>query len=463
MNKQIINILIGIGMFLCTLFSGIKEINYISLILVCIFIAYIYKGNKQFIFKYLIVFFSLTSVLIGLIFCDFSNIYLMEIDTTSHFVGSIAPFVLFYYIFINCMCFFDCLYSNKKTDGDNHILIKIGNLKDINYLVTKAYFLVFALNVFLFLLVLSKPFFLLKVGRIAYQINYLPNIAQRLQMYSLYLVPLVIISSNMKYKGEVSKMIRLLLITYFPFILYSFWTGNKFSLIWILLCLIISPCSNLLQHGEFKIKGNKKMVMVFGLLFIIILLYYFILEGGMRQGLNAFGERVAMQGQLWWVSYARHSADVNSINGVKQEINAILESITSSGEIREYGVYRLMNLFGQKNVLLSYFKSGVRFSACGIELPFYYMGFFSFIIIPLIEAPIYVFFINKYIENVKKGNIIRSYIYLRIFICLMSCFGQGDIYVLFGFDFIIYYVLLILIKIVQKKEDSKDRNLIYEK
>lgn len=170
-----------------------------------------------------------------------------------------------------------------------------------------------------------------------------------------------------------------------------------------------------------------------------------------------------MQGQLWWVSYARHSADVNSINGVKQEINAILESITSSGEIREYGVYRLMNLFGQKNVLLSYFKSGVRFSACGIELPFYYMGFFSFIIIPLIEAPIYVFFINKYIENVKKGNIIRSYIYLRIFICLMSCFGQGDIYVLFGFDFIIYYVLLILIKIVQKKEDSKDRNLIYEK
>ena len=78
MNKQIINILIGIGMFLCTLFSGIKEINYISLILVCIFIAYIYKGNKLFIFKYLIVFFSLTSVLIGLIFCDFSNIYLME-------------------------------------------------------------------------------------------------------------------------------------------------------------------------------------------------------------------------------------------------------------------------------------------------------------------------------------------------------------------------------------------------
>lgn len=445
-----INSIAFILLMSCLLFSQMPIFDFVAILVFTIWIYRLFRLRNGFFWKYIFIFYSAVGCLSGVIVCEYSSIYLRELSAFSGRNRSIPPIILYFFLLILCTIAFDKRHS-RKNNNNVHYNWKFNSISITSIILKYILYIIFALNCFLFLMVMRRPFFIYGIDRFDYISDYLPSVVRRAQWYPIYLAPLAIMAIKKKYSLSVKKQIISLFLIYSPFVLYSFWTGNKFGTIWMLFYSLVVPAMDYVDYGMNAIRNNTKKALFIAVSFLtVIIAYYVIQDGGFDKALISFSERVAMQGQLWWRTYGANSNQGLHLTAFFDELGAIWKSIVSRGDQREYGVYRLMQLYAPSSLVSAYLSRGVRFSARGIELPYYFFKEISLFVIPIVNGYIYSFVTNLYVSRTRTGCFVEAIIGCRLLSMIMSAVGQGDYFALFSVETVIWYILLIILHFYKK-------------
>ena len=417
-------LLCGPILFLLCLVRDIPLSGILAIIIFAISFMSFAIDNKQLIVKHLFIFFSTLFYSMGNILCEFGHIYLVEIGVYSDYCGSFNLLAFLYWIVFFTLKPIDswiCRYIWRKQSYNyqfNNRSIN-GNLEKLSPL------LIFFISLLLFLRVAGTPSFALDVNRFAYAKYYIPHYIDKLKSVPILLAPLVY-NAVLVRRGYRS-VIKTLVI-YVPFVLFAFWIGNKFGLFLQLLLALLIPAVNHFDFSKFKVSNMLSVILCISFVFGGILFAFWHLRGySLQEMINKIMIRIAQQGEIWWAEVIKGDYRYGHFSELDNEISAILTSITTKGKIKEYGIYKLMVLYGNSSYLQHYFDIDMRMSAQGFELAFYYFGYFSFVLFPIFSNFIYCLITNLYINAVNNRSL-AAIPCLRGVILIQSSICQGDWY-----------------------------------
>ena len=122
-----------------------------------------------------------------------------------------------------------------------------------------------------------------------------------------------------------------------------------------------------------------------------------------------------------------------------------------------------MNLFAREDILNSYLEKGIRFSAQGIELPYYFFGTGSLFILPIIQSFMYALITNLYLFRIRSNRTVEAIMMVLILNIMMTVMSQGDIYLLFANRVLLSVAIMIVIWISIKEGIFRQRKGQYDK
>lgn len=444
----------GLLLIICAVFRQYRVSSFIAL---CFFALYILNSiiveKDRLFLKYLPVTFSALFFLVGTFICDNVNVWLGEINKTTYYVGAFNLLAVYYWALFTFLGIFD-----KKASGATkrkHTEIKVGATSITQNIYKYSPRLVFVMGSLLFLLVMKTPIFGGEfVNRFEYAQQNIGKVVNALRVFPTIMIPLLIEPYiNKKKTVSFSNICKSVIVPYIPYILFLIWTGNKYGAFIEIIYLAVIPIISFVSINKKVIKNLLKYtpIFLFGLIFLLVL-YYYLAGNDFITTLQKIGIRIACQGELWWKSVALtdyHGVDMARIN---EELSFTLSSIKEEGISRNYGIYRLMKLLGAPAVVKLYMTQGTRFTAAGIELPFYSMGYLAFIIMPIIYAIIMTYFINVYANATREGRFVASVGSARLILVTLSAITQGDWYVYFSLIPMFFFGGLVLSQYISKKK-----------
>jgi len=454
-GRYIKNICVCLLIILCYVFKQYRIMDYISVIALVLYLIEYFISDNHVFWKYFYLLFSSLGVLVGVIMCESIPLYLRELASFTHRTGAIPPIVLSIWVEIVALRILDHRID-KRHRKNVAIGVYVRNISIVRIIQRYSTWVVFALNLFLFALVATKPFFLYGVDRFGYARNYMPGIATRLKYLSVYLVPFVIMAVQSKAKWTVGRRISAILLTYSPYILFAVWIGERFGLLWLLFYTILIPATDIIDFAGRKIRENLKMAITIVLAFAAVLILFYVLSsGGLMSAMVAMVERVSMQGQLWWKVFSMEADKGLHIAEFFDELRAISHSIKSSGQIREYGVYRLMRMYAPSAYVDAYLKAGIRYSAQGIELAYYYFKDISLLVWPAFKAFVLVFATNLYKRRTQANRFVEAFIGAKLLNMFIAAFSQGDWFALFSVKALMWYGFLAVMEIITRRNKGR--------
>ena len=228
-NKQttLITFVCGTIFVICCILSQFQISSYIALVTFAAYFIYLTSKNPAMYAKYLAYVFMMCAAVIGTVIIEFNNIYLKELETSSHFAGSLPLLLVSYWLLFVVFYLFE---NNKKVSIINIEKSSL-NLKFISFIniATGITIIIFSI---MFLSVIRNAAFLLGVDRFVYaslfETNKIVNILTNLAG-NFILFPILSILYGKKYLGWIS------LILYF---LYFLWIGNKFGPFFTAMCIL---------------------------------------------------------------------------------------------------------------------------------------------------------------------------------------------------------------------------------
>lgn len=439
----------GIMLFICALFRHYRVSSYIALIVFILYIvnSIVLEKDRLFI-KYLPVTLSALFFLVGTFVCDNMRLWLGEINETTYYVGAFNLLAVYYWILFSSLGFFEKRFY-VLTSRKNAVL-KVGSNSITGMMYKYGPLIVFLTSSILFLMVARNPSFSGNyVNRFEYAQENINRFVNILRVFPPIFCPLLIEPFiNRKKKISFQNILRYIVVPYCPYILFLVWTGNKYGAFIELVYLFVIPIISFVAINKNVIKNILKYIpMVMISLILLLLLYYYLAGNDFSTTLEKIGIRVACQGELWWKMIAQNEYHGFDIVRVNNELSAIYKSIIYEAENQNYGVYRLMELLGAPAVVKLYMSQGTRFTSAGIELPFYCMGYISFLIIPLVYGVLMAYFINVYVNATKERRFVAAIGSARLILVTLSAITQGDWYVYFS---VIPFALLCGVIISQK-------------
>ncbi len=336
----------------------------------------------------------------------------------------------------------------------------------------------------LFLLVCKNPSFLLKVDRFRYKENYLPAIVSKFQKIYVYFVPFLLLPIIVGKEKINFKWLLKVCLTLFPFLLYGFWTGNKFGIYLNVIILLLSPLivvmmkekiqfnekENLLISSNQEKKARRKicrMLPIICILFLIVLVPYYLFRGSNVK--NSLLSRTAQQGQLWWATFGIEENSSYHLDELSDEINPLLESFLGEPITKSYGIYKIMNLTTPAAKVSAKLSTGSRYSAQGIEIAFYYFKYSGLILHAVLRGLIEAVLVCLLVKYVFSYRLVEICIIGRLILIKHSIFTQGDLYMLFSKTTILSIILLVILEILfrmymkKQKYIEKQIDLLYNK
>lgn len=430
-DQASLELIFGFAFFVLAVLNRYKICGILSFVLFTFYLIIYSLYHKRILMKYMFLLFGIVFYFVGNAICVFFKVYLVELGVTTYYNGSLSVFAFCYWIYLTLLSILDfklaplCYknftsanYKISKTLTLNGICIKYGRQ------------IVFILSLILFIFVLQKPAFLNDYNRFEYAKRSLPGLLFKVRTIPILLAPIVVVSvlEDKKLKNIKQKIINILLI-YFPYMLFALWIGNKFGIFWQLFYSIAIPFSIYTNLERIKNMSLIKYI-VLGILgmFSVILIFYIARGNGLNAIVEKLFRRFSAQGEIWWAVFSDSGNKVKGISGFVNEIKDIVISITTRGAIKQYGVYKIMRLYGSPSYIARYLAIDMRFSAMGFELSYCFWGILSFLIFPLVTIPIYVFIVNFYINAVSNRDFIGAFALLRILIVYDSSVCQGDWY-----------------------------------
>lgn len=422
----------GCAFLLICVISFLKISGILSSALMFIYIYYsIAVWKEKYFLKYMFFTFSIAFSTLGMLVCEYGNLWLGEIGKITYYNGSLPILMLYFWMLINVIILFDKHWAKMTKKGE--IQIKFADKITNNFIIQKAPLFVFIFNLVLFLIVLRSPFFLVGAeNRFVYQSLYMSRTVNLLKLLpslfnAILIIPIVQDSSDGKIR--VKHLFKRLILPNIPYCLFMIWTGNKFGSFWELLCMILIPIFAIVDLKKINIGKIIKLVLLILITLVLVLYLFYSLNGlNIKDSSMAILLRTACQGELWWSAYGNVSKNGIQPQEFSKEISYIVDSFITEGASRTYGVFHLMDLFAVQTVAERYLLMGIRFSACGIELPYLSFGAISLPIIAFLYGNLNAIFVNIYINAIKEKRIIGCIASGRMMAVTQTAVTQGDWY-----------------------------------
>lgn len=394
----------------------------VSLMLYFAVLYFIYRKEVQIISKFLFYVVMSTWSVIAIFFLENGDVTLRG-KQSEHF-GSLTVYVLGWIVFYFVIILYERLHERET----KRLYYKFEAEKFSNKtwrILTYISYIALALVIGCFLSVCTKPYFLLGLDRFAYsQGGYLSSFVSNMEIWLFALIPVVLIQRKRK------KWIPILYLLMFGLLLV--WIGEKFTGLIIMIYFILLSINPVYASGQLS-KRTKKIlkgfvVAVLGLV-MIVYINQVALNGYNFSGfVNYFGDRIAAQGELWWLTYEQDHDQGMHLDEIGDELDVLVNQPKSS-EMSGYdfGIYKLMKKF-MKTEWVTY-ALGINVRATeSTRADFYYYGkTIGLILGQAMLAWLVCFVVNLVIKQCNKGNwvsIIFSMYLLRIVsnVSLMSDF-----------------------------------------
>ena len=416
-------LLLGLAFFRSYKIAGI--LSALVLITFWIYFAYI---NIRLVLKYIYLFIAMGGHAVGNLMCDYIPVYLVELGTNSKYVGSFSLLALLYWISSISLRYIDSVVERNinKRKKYNYKSNTISLTKVLKKLSPS---MVFVIGLVYWIIVFRKPSFLLDVNRFGYA-SLMPNWLYKIRTIPILFSPIVYLSviDNSKGTHNNMKKMRKIIITFLPFILFSFWIGNKYGMFINLLVAFLIPLAGKINYSRIRFKAILKigLYVICGLAFILIMYWHVRGNNFLQMGIK-FTTRLSQQGELWWAVVDKEDWLGSHFTDIDQELTSVARSFITGGSEKTYGVYRLMNIYGNHSYLERYYDVDMRLSAQGFELYFYYLGIFAYVLFPLITNVIHSLITNLYANAVHTRSL-SAIVYLRMLIVIHTAITQGDWY-----------------------------------
>lgn len=421
----------GVLFLLLALLSSFKICGFLSFVLFIVYLIIYSLQHKRLLIKYMFLLFGIVFYFIGNSICVFFQVYLVELGVTTHYNGSLSVFVFCYWLYLTLLSIIDSKLAGFCYKNSTKVNYKISGFLSLNdFCVKYGRQFIFLLSFCMFLSVCRNPAFLLDYNRFEYSTNYLSGFLYKIRTIPILLAPIVVVSvlEDKKLKSIKSKLISIF-VTYLPYIFFALWIGNKFGIFWQLFYSLAIPFTIYVNLEKIKNISLIKYVLT-GLLslFLLIIVFYIARGNDLDAIVEKLLRRFSAQGEIWWTVFSDNNSRIKGMSGFVDEIKDIIVSIKTEGEIKQYGVYKIMKLYGTPSYVSHYLNIDMRFSAMGFELSYCFWGLLSFIIFPLVTIPVYVFIVNFYVNSVSNKDFIGAFALLRILIVYDSGVCQGDWY-----------------------------------
>ena len=288
-----------------------------------------------------------------------------------------------------------------------------------------------------FISIINKPYFLYGIDRFQYNKEFMPQIVSKSMqfLYALIPIPLMLRKEDKK----------LAYIYCGVFTLLNFWCGEKFTgliIIFYFVMLVINP----VYISEKMKKYTKRIIKIIGFLIIlllcIVILQQFILGLKISDISSYFENRIAAQGELWWLMYSKDASNGMHLNEISDEINVLVNQ--PSGEMSDYyfGIYKMMKLFMKSDWVKYALANGVRATE-STRVTFYYYGKIPGIIIGQAILAIFIFYVvNKIVVNSNQRKWILACGYMYLFKSLITVSIMSDFQLLTTTKMILVYIVL---------------------
>lgn len=435
-NKNLFftNLFVGTILCVCVVYSKVWFFTFVSLSVLVFYCLYVFKNRPEYFIKYMMCFYSMVASVIGCIICEFTTLYLNEIDTYAHFAGSAPLLILVHWLIMSLILSFD----NYTPTNELQIKSKGTNK---SYIYIKYFtWVYFGFSLILFLKVMFHPSFILGVDRVGYaSMGYVTGIWEKISNFMQYLVVIPIM-----YIFYVDKKKGLLFIL--PYILYLFWTGNKFGTFFNIFYIFLFVIYGIMKDLGYK-KIRSILLMVFFAVFLLVGISLVAISfSGDYKIDEYFFNRVAQQGQMWWKSYdlfygnPKPDGFINEIKGAFFGNQLITENVGAN-----YGIYNLMYLLAPKQKVDYKIMAGSRYTEATFGSILYYFGISGLLITCLIIAFITTKLTNAAIKAIRSEQIIKAMLLLRLYLAFRVAVTIFVFYDFLDLISIITYIYLIFI------------------
>lgn len=433
-RKRDINVFF-IGLLFFTFCILLRQFTMSSAIAFCGFIFfcfYLFNESPVFLIKYLYVFFTTFSEVVGCLVIEYNDLYLNEIDAYSHYVGALPTLLFAHWLLIYVIFIVDRILTK---DGEQKYGVPDKNTKWMDYIC----YAVTIFSICIFLKVIAHPAFLMGLDRFTYGAGgYITGIWAKLANAIQYLiiVPIIAFVRGKKKLG---------LAAIIPYILYLVWTGNKFGVFFnIFYVFLLCYYEKFVQYNKSKLK--KILVKLGGIVGALVGLSLFIITFSLDTPIQKyFYNRIAQQGELWWKTYEQcyeiHPAEFkNELIALVDSKEAIADNVGS-----DYGIYNIMYYVAPKQKIDYKLMSGSRYSCAGFANIYYYFSYFGLVIHSVIFGVITAFTVNGVVYSLRSGQYLKAAILYRLFVAergALSMYLFNDLFD--GLSFLSYIYLIFL-------------------
>ncbi|MYL62248.1 hypothetical protein GLW07_02645 [Bacillus hwajinpoensis] len=423
-------------------FSFSYSNSYIVLILFLLYMVITYIYDKEFLMKYIYIIFYINTNVFGVFFIETNSFYLNEIDRYASNNNSLLLLVIAHIVFIETMRILNTGSRVKQLD-DSFIefssKVKVSKVKLLLIMIM----IILMLFSLLFLRVIDKPFFIVKLDRFLYKEIYLSSMTENISNSVLYLSPLI---GMYLYK---TRKFKLTLTTLFLVGIYLFWIGHKFSIFITLGYIIFLP---FIWYGSKKI---LKRVMVGGLISITVLISlvsiqsYIVYNRDFNENLEYLQMRVAQQGQLWWATYGNQRDESNEFEEITDETVNFFSGDIKENNLYNSGIYKVMlnttppDIFNRKVG-----EKNSRYAYSTQASIYYYFKSIGLVIFSVISGVLYYYIVQKLISNVLTLRILPSVLYARLLVIINGMLLQSDFHKLFSYEVLMIILVLLVMKLI---------------
>ena len=426
-QRLITNVIMLFILALLCLLSPYRFASILSCLVMLLYVIYISLCLPNVVIKYLFFVFGIVTNIVGVCVCEFSSLYLSEINSISHYVGSLPILVFSRTIFLVLIL----EYELKNKNSINNVKVEINEqyLRNFTIVVTVLYLIEF-IHVF------GHNAILMQVDR--YDYSYLGGLWSKLASYSQYLI-VVPISYFTYTRKKILPAIAIVI-----YLLFFLWVGNKFGVFFYAICLVVLIYFS--KHEYNKAKLRKYLIRAFICISIIVVLAVIIQLN--YDGNNTFTyyilSRLAQQGQLWWKTYENLDGKAFPTSFVN-EISATFNPPTDmQGNIgAKNGIYNIMYYCAPANRVNSILSHGARYTEAGYASSYYYFGVFGCLIFSTVMAFLVTRITNLIVKFSKQNSVLGLFIATRLYL-----FTSGALTMFVFSDFVsrgslIFYVVLL--------------------
>lgn len=450
--------------FIAAFLSQSVNLNIPVLILFGVYCFIMLIENSFFIIKYLNFIMVMGMGVVSIFIIEANPVYLYELVCMSKYSGALPLFVGYYLTFTLTLELADRGYSISNNTKQLNTNVISFNRKPITGFILDIFGAVlFGLTVamLLRLVILTKPYFILHIDRFRFKKLYIDGFWQKAEGYYVYFLPILI----MNWMREKKKITLSTLLIY---IIYLLWTGEKYTQFITVMFFILLPFLSVLNEETKQKVSNyllKCGIIIAVLILVALIQYSFVLN---ISPLEAFSNRLAMQGQLWWSIYTRQINQLPHINEFTDELAAFTDN---SSLTPYYAIYKIMYLCAPTDIVTAKIATGSRYTESTAASIYYYFGKvwgpLMLIIFALIMGWCFAFLSKIYVKFISEKCILESIILVRLIMMFNYLFHSSELKAVFGIDTIITIIILLLCVYVRqermKKVDTSNKKLVLNK